>query len=199
MNIVYLITCISSGEEYVGLTKQSMSARWAQHRYDARSGRTNKPLSETIREHGESGFSIRILARGDEATAGREVEEIESRGTLHPGGLNADTGGIRGHSPSDGTRRRMSESAKKRCADPEARDRLLGNLAKAREARWASDNPGGATTEARKRGARKRKDFIHNKDEIRAKYAEGGISQDALAKELGISQSAVSLIILDKR
>lgn len=93
---IYLVTRLSTGQRYVGLTLVSVRYRWRQHVRGA--SRRGSPLARAIDEDGPDGFTVepiedRILAAD---LADRERYWIERLGTLLPEGLNRHRGGAMG-------------------------------------------------------------------------------------------------------
>lgn len=89
-HIVYEITCVPTGHTYIGITvcrgrahKKSLETRWKGHIYHACVEMRDLPFAATLRHHGASAFSKRILAvvRGKAAAHSTEVELIK---TLKP-------------------------------------------------------------------------------------------------------------------
>jgi len=68
VHLIYVLTNTITGEEYVGLTvrldrsgKKSLAARWARHVGRALLHNKDWKLCASIREHGRSSFTARIL------------------------------------------------------------------------------------------------------------------------------------------
>lgn len=96
---VYLVTQISTGLEYVGLTVLPLMQRWRFHVYAARHTKRRSPLHEAIRYSGEADFRVEILEDGIEdkdLLAERERVLIAERCSQAPQGLNANAGGSLG-------------------------------------------------------------------------------------------------------
>lgn len=93
---VYLVTRLSTGECYVGLTLVSIRYRWRQHVRGA--VRRGSPLARAIDEDGADGFTIEPIEEGVLAAdlADRERYWIDRLGTLLPLGLNRHPGGAMG-------------------------------------------------------------------------------------------------------
>lgn len=100
--IVYLVTHVVSGMQYVGITIQSLVRRWHSHLEQANSGhiKSETSLHEAIRQSGASAFSIEKIDSG-ESKSSLEIKErewIKNLNTLRPNGFNISTGGTSGGS-----------------------------------------------------------------------------------------------------
>lgn len=97
LGLVYKVTHVESGKAYVGLTRASISARWAGHVAAALKKKTcpSGSLQEAIRAAGQDAFQVEELARA--ATIGElvklECDFIKKFGTLAPAGFNLNAGG----------------------------------------------------------------------------------------------------------
>ena len=87
-HLVYLITCETTGEEYIGITVvrgravfKSMDIRWRDHVYHAQVERRDYPLQRSIRKHGAEAFTHEVLwiVRGKAAAHEVERDEIAAR------------------------------------------------------------------------------------------------------------------------
>jgi group I intron endonuclease len=123
-----------SGKKYVGWTRQGWRKRWRSHVKDARAGR---PLAfhAAIRKHGADTFTHEVLDRLSTEEGARRAERlwIARLSTIAPGGYNLTSGGEgtlnppedvrfrmganRGRKMRDETRKRMSETHRKRKRD----------------------------------------------------------------------------------
>lgn len=110
--ILYLITNTVNGKKYIGVTGQSLSRRWANHRAEARCGSTRR-FCRAIRKHGPDAFMCEVLSThttAEEAKAA-EVAAIHCHGTAgRRTGYNATLGGdgTPGHVKSAEARARIS-------------------------------------------------------------------------------------------
>lgn len=86
-HVVYQITCLITGERYVGITvvrgrafKRSIDIRWQGHLYHALVENRHNPLQQRIREYGEQGFKKEILSivRGKKQAHKFETEIIKT-------------------------------------------------------------------------------------------------------------------------
>lgn len=96
LGTIYLVTRLSTGERYVGLTIVSVRSRWSQHVRSA--PKLASPLGRAIFADGAEGFSVETLEEGiaPEKLADRERAWIEQLGTRVPSGLNFHPGGALG-------------------------------------------------------------------------------------------------------
>ena len=60
--VIYRVTNLINGNHYIGITRTNVSARWRQHRYDARKG-SRLLLHKAIRKYGEDNFRIEEIQR----------------------------------------------------------------------------------------------------------------------------------------
>ena len=81
MQCLYVIHCIPTGEEYVGLTvalgrafKKSVASRWQKHVYHAFVEGRSFPLQKAIRKYGAEAFSHELLGVVRGKTAAHELE-----------------------------------------------------------------------------------------------------------------------------
>lgn len=100
--IVYLVTHVVSGMQYVGITIQSLERRWCYHLEQAKAGhiKSEASLHEAIRQYGADAFSIEQIDSG-ESKSSLEIKErewIKNLNTLRPNGFNISTGGTSGGS-----------------------------------------------------------------------------------------------------
>ncbi|WP_138514633.1 GIY-YIG nuclease family protein [Rhodoferax bucti] len=100
--IIYLVTHLNSGRQYVGITVQTLSRRWQQHLQDAKSGEVKgeESLHAAIRTFGNSAFNIEQIDRGTSkgTLEAKEREWIQCLNTLAPSGFNISPGGTSGGS-----------------------------------------------------------------------------------------------------
>lgn len=197
--LIYKVTNTINGKVYVGCTSNSIERRWKGHidraRYDKR---WKSPFHEDIIEYGTRSFRVEII---QECTAqdAETVEHtwIERLNSYHPNGYNIRSGGI--HSPMAASSRKKMRH---RVFSPEHR----ANISKAMQGR---KNPDARRTIKFAQMARWKADFTGEKNgrallnaeqvqAIRRRYKEGGISQDALAKEYGVKQITISAIVRRK-
>ncbi len=87
---VYMITCKTTGERYIGITvirgrafQGSVKTRWEGHVYHAMIEGRDYPLQRAIRQHGPSAFTHELIqiVRGKQAAHDLEMNLIE---TMNP-------------------------------------------------------------------------------------------------------------------
>jgi hypothetical protein len=110
--LVYALTCLPTGQRYVGRTCVSIPRRWSQHRRNARLG-LDFPLYVAMRRHGDAAFDIEHIASAtdDDNCNALEKAIIAKEGTQVPRGLNAHCGG-QGRARGATAKQRMSEAQK---------------------------------------------------------------------------------------
>ena len=189
MAIVYLITNTVNGKQYVGFTKRTRERRLVEHMFASGKG-SPWPLHAAIRKYGPAAFTIRTLGSGNIADM-LELErtKIAELITLAPDGYNLNDGGTVCTQYTDKTRARMSASAKARAA---GEDRTK-QLTEAANARWA--RPGAKKRAAATRRAYRKPGKAARDHEIRACYAQGGISQRTLGARYGLTQAMIWRIL----
>lgn len=122
MPIIYCITNKVNGKKYIGITRGTVSHRWAQHRHNAMASQTKSALHAAIRRYGCDAFSIESLrtVESDDEAISSEISEIASQRTLAPNGYNLSPGGSL---PSLNGRRTRYWLGKKRAPDTVAKMR----------------------------------------------------------------------------
>lgn len=107
---VYVITCLRSRKQYVGIT--SRRNRFDAHCYNASAGRVGA-LYNAIRKYGQKSFTYAILCQCADAETAKRLEQkhIKRLGTRSPQGYNLTDGGdgLVGLKHSSKTRRYMSK------------------------------------------------------------------------------------------
>lgn len=112
--LIYVLTSVVNGKQYVGKTRQSLIQRWKQHVRTAKSGRQSC-IHAALRERGYSAFTHRILSEALNEKAADQLERfwIRELGTLYPAGYNKNNGGAArpvGYSHRLDTKSKMSRS-----------------------------------------------------------------------------------------
>lgn len=96
---VYVITCLPTGKQYVGMTYNALAARFGKHVVSAFDPNKNfcRLLGDAIREHGREAFRIELLR---ETACKEKALMLEARyatelRTLAPNGYNLSAGNHR--------------------------------------------------------------------------------------------------------
>jgi group I intron endonuclease len=127
--IVYLITNLINGKQYVGKTTRSLKVRWARHQYEAIRGR-KQALYYAIRKYGAVCFSIEVLEEADLKTEQDmnlcEILYIKFLNTKAPNGYNLTDGGegTIGREVSLETRNKLSKALTGKRASQETKDKM---------------------------------------------------------------------------
>lgn len=127
--IIYLITNLINGKQYVGFTKQTLKRRWQGHTYQARKG-SNLALHNAIRKHGPENFKIEEIycsVNIDETLNIKEREYIEKYNTLSPDGYNMSLGGeavMMGRTHTQEAKDKISKKNSGRKFSQEHRDKI---------------------------------------------------------------------------
>lgn len=122
---IYCATCLTTGKLYFGQTIRLVEERWERHIQESRSG-SNYKFHRAIRKYGEENFLVEevltVSAPTKDALKAKldyiEIRFIRKFDTFR-NGYNMTLGGEGqfGRIFSEESRRKMSESAKKRCTD----------------------------------------------------------------------------------
>lgn len=131
--IVYLLTCIVNGKEYVGQSETDLETRWEKHVAVSRSTRSNAykrmPIVRAIAKHGVENFDKKVIEECDtyESMDAAEIRWIAELGTTDPTiGYNVSKGGdapMRGKKHRKDSIEKMREAQARVNADPETRRR----------------------------------------------------------------------------
>ena len=111
MGSIYKITNTINGKSYIGQTcHDAVKKRLNPHL----AGNGNRILKKAIKKYGREAFTFEILHDSiiPEFLDDLEIEAIAKFNTLVPHGYNLTTGGNSGGSPSEETRRKISEANK---------------------------------------------------------------------------------------
>lgn len=125
--VIYIATNLTTGEVYVGQTKQRPDVRFYAHKIAAKNPKT--VFHNAVAEYGWDNFVFSVVAscftrEGLNATEKLLIAQYKPQ-------YNSTRGGAgRPRSVSDSERRRLSEQAKKRWADPEWRKRTMETITK---------------------------------------------------------------------
>lgn len=91
----YLITHLTSGKVYIGITSRALRNRWNEHLYESRRKRSVMTISRAIADHGAENFSMESVccASNWEDICAIEVILIEQYNCRAPLGYNLREGG----------------------------------------------------------------------------------------------------------
>jgi group I intron endonuclease len=123
--VVYEVKNLVTGNTYVGQTKTKLADRWGKHKSDARRGKVT-PLCHALRKHGESAFSVEVVALCIDKDALNAAEIYYIR-ELRPD-YNCSSGGGGLGSPSPEVRDKISKSLKGRQFSAVTRERISRGL-----------------------------------------------------------------------
>lgn len=103
--VVYCITNLVNGKQYVGVTTRTLQRRFGQHQSK------QSYLGNAIRKYGRDNFTIALLetCSSHEEMCVVESQYIRLLGTMYPMGYNRDTGGIVSRRHSLATRLHLSQ------------------------------------------------------------------------------------------
>jgi group I intron endonuclease len=108
--VIYRVTCLTNGKQYIGITTRTPARRWRAHVCDARTLGRQFALQRAIAAYGQGNFEIQAIEIVDsiEVARKRERELIAECGTLSPRGYNLTSGG----DGAIGVRRSLESRAK---------------------------------------------------------------------------------------
>lgn len=91
----YLIICVASGKQSIGITSRSIRQRWNEHLYNARKRPKANALFRAITKYGSHNFSMQAIccAKSWNNICQAETQLIAQYGTLAPNGYNLTLGG----------------------------------------------------------------------------------------------------------
>jgi group I intron endonuclease len=124
---VYIIVNLENDKAYIGQTRGPLDVRFKQH---CEPNKTTKSiLTQAIYKHGIDAFYMEALWESPECSQEqldtKEIELIREYNTQSPHGYNITAGGRGMMAPSEETRRKMAESARKKFLEnPELRENL---------------------------------------------------------------------------
>lgn len=120
----YKVTCKINGKVYVGMTGQSIRARFSAHVRCSRRG-TGAAFHRAIRKYGSDAFSLAELSRHssrDDAIKA-ELSHIETLNTIVPNGYNMTPGGEGVLSMTKESKEKHRKSLIEKHQDPEYKER----------------------------------------------------------------------------
>lgn len=128
--IIYLITNMSDGKQYVGQTTHTLEWRWKLHLSWAKKN-LSCALHHAIRKYGVEAFKVEQLdsAESREELNKKEAHHIAWLKTLAPNGYNLTTGG-EGFDISEVTRQRISLAGTGRFVSEETCKKISDSLRK---------------------------------------------------------------------
>lgn len=176
----YVVTCLSTGKRYVGITQRLLRRRWYEHALDAATRPGQNPLRRAIAKHGESQFTIEPIfcafTHADLCAA--EIALIAQWDTLVPHGYNLSLGGEGAfgctRSPEHRAAISRARSGKPRSAITRAK---LSIARRGKSQNVGAANPGAKLTPGDVRWARSR--------------LATGETQRSVARALGVSFTAI--------
>lgn len=132
---VYLVTCLVTGKQYVGITTKGYLKRWQKHVSVSRRHRDDYKFHAAIRKHGAENFKIEVLESKTYVNKNRlvrwlckrEMFWIEKLNTKH-NGYNATEGGdgVTGLTMDEERKRAISERMKQFYIDnPEMKEKVV--------------------------------------------------------------------------
>jgi len=148
--LIYVITNLINGKQYIGQTIQGLDKRKKQHLKDAKALRYDVPLYRAIRKYGIEAFSWEIedYAFSREELDQKEIFYIEQYGTLcSKHGYNCASGGSNGNNFAGKTPEERQEINKKLSSkslqqwegySPEQKQQVLSALHAAMKVWWAT-------------------------------------------------------------
>ena len=93
MAIIYILTNISNGKQYIGKTKYSFNVRMYDHLWSANTKRYNSALHAAIRKYGINNFHVECLEISDSLANLWEKHLIKRWSSKAPCGYNLTDGG----------------------------------------------------------------------------------------------------------
>jgi group I intron endonuclease len=141
---IYVVTNKVNGKQYVGQTTVTLTRRWGVHLSSAKSQRNScRALGNAIRKYGSDNFTMQEVATasGREELDAKELQWVDSLGSMSPNGYNLTEGGgsvgrpsketvekrrltMRGHPTPQATRDKIRSAQVGRTFTPEHREKL---------------------------------------------------------------------------
>ncbi len=135
--VIYVITHLTSGRQYVGQTKRTGFERWRDHRSSSLSkSPTRMMITRALRRYGADAFSFEVVEFCSlKCLNDREAFWVQKLNTLVPAGFNLVTGGGANAQVSQIIRDRLSEIHSGRKQTPQQ----IAKRAAARSDLWNND------------------------------------------------------------
>jgi group I intron endonuclease len=174
--LIYLLTNLVNGKQYVGQTVQGLSRRWRQHKCAAVAGRGHL-IASAIRKYGSTNFRVVKLTSAESFTELNTLETLYIAGlnTLSPQGYNLDSGGRNGMKSAEtrakiGARKRGKKNGP---LPPRTAEHCRNiSLAKTGKPSWNKGKAWSTETRERMSKARKGRTGHPHTDEFRSRLSE---------------------------
>lgn len=123
---IYKLTHAESGKSYIGMTGQTLSARWGDHRKRAAEGsRVGNALYDAISEHGADAFTMEALMQTEDRQEAERLEaECIEKFDTYENGYNCNLGGAGFLVFPEHIKRKVSEGQKGKIISAETRKRM---------------------------------------------------------------------------
>lgn len=161
----YLVTCVISDKQYIGITTKGVKHRWQEH-LDVSGRGASGLLHKAIRKYGREAFLVcHIASSEDRKSLGQlECQLILQYGTLVPSGYNLTLGGegMSGFQHSFETRKNMSLNRRGRKLSSEQK-RLMSKNAKERWGRLSNSEKSTAIESAMNALSKAQKSLTENR------------------------------------
>lgn len=94
--IIYVITNLLNGKQYVGQTHHTIQKRWKRHCWECTN--SNMPITQAIKKYGKENFKIELLEEcvSQEDMNDREIYWAKHLNTFSPNGYNLKAGKANG-------------------------------------------------------------------------------------------------------
>jgi group I intron endonuclease len=127
--IVYKITNVLNGKEYIGQTTSEMTKRWKSHKASSRDNRSDSIFHRALAKYGFDVFVVHVLCSCSDQTELDKMEcsFIEHYNTKTPSGYNTKGGGANGKHDQI-TKDKMSAYHSDKCKDEQHRATRTGFL-----------------------------------------------------------------------
>ena len=121
---IYIIYCKTLNKNYIGKTTETLQRRFRRHIVDK--NKSCRMLADAIEKYGENDFTINSLATNinEDMLNFYENKYILEYNTLHPNGLNLQSGGSNGFCHNQDTIEKMSLAQKGRVITEDAKEKI---------------------------------------------------------------------------